>query len=275
MADDVPPKWHGQEYKEMKVCMGPDFESEAINASLTRTAEEVVLTEVLNYRSGIFVGPLGKTLSLQNEHPIGTLLNKLQQTGIHLVMSLTWEQEHPGYARLKKIATSVKLCAGLFIEAADDVRSIFNLTLYTSEANEAAFHEAMRSTSTVAHTMNSRYHSLFMDTGFTMSRWIRIKLASFLDLLNFNLHQGTELGAAPIQHSVRMFEVLQFVSQLIYIVRFPAPDRESLLAVISFWNAPNRRFRHELGNHLVSEETANQFPSCWESCVNKHLKPWR
>ena len=108
-----------------------------------------------------------------------------------------------------------------------------------------------------------------------MSRWIRIKLASFLDLLNFNLHQGTELGAAPIEHSVRMFEVLQFVSQLIYIVRFPAPDRETLLAVISFWNAPNRRFRHELGNHLVSEETANQFPSCWESCVNKHLKPWR
>lgn len=118
-------------------------------------------------------------------------------------------------------------------------------------------------------------HDIVIFLGYTLKSFIRLKLGSLLVWLNFNLHYGTELGATPIQASMKMFNYLNSVIQFILIARFPAPDLESLLAVISFWNAPHRRFRHELKNHLVSEEEANEFPSCWSSVVNKHLLPWR
>ena len=65
----------------------------------------------------------------------------------------------------KNKSRPVKLCAGLFTEADETIRSRDHCTthLYTIMTKKK-IHEVMRTTSTVAFTMNSIYHSLFMGT---------------------------------------------------------------------------------------------------------------
>ena len=165
IAGNVPAKWHRAESRRLRISFRTDFESEAISADISKIPEMVVAMEKTNYLSGIFVGPIGTIWSCQEDHPKGIALAKCQQAAIHLDHAFTHELEYPGWAVHNKISRAVTLCAGLFIEAAEEVRSLYKLTLFNNEDNEVSFHEAMRSTSTVAFTLNARYHSVYQHTG--------------------------------------------------------------------------------------------------------------
>jgi hypothetical protein len=165
LAGNVPPKWYQPEFKRLRLSFRSDFESEAIDDDISKIPEMVVAIEKTNYLSGKFVGPLGTILSFQEDHPRGIAPAKLEQAAIHLDHAFDHEFEFPGWAAHNKISRAVKLCAGLFTEAAEEVRSLYKLALFNSEDNEVSFHEAMRTTSTVAFTMNARYHSVYQNTG--------------------------------------------------------------------------------------------------------------
>ena len=149
----------------MRLSFLSEFESEAISDDISKIPEMVVAIEKTNYLSGIYVGPIGTIFSFQEDHPKGIALAKCQQAAIHLDHAFTHELEFPGWVVHNKISRAVQLCAGLFNEAAEEVRSLYKLSLFNNEDNEVAFHEAMRSTSTVSFTMNARYYSVFQDTG--------------------------------------------------------------------------------------------------------------
>lgn len=165
LAGNVPAKWHGAEFKRLKLSFLSDFESEALTDDISKIPEMVVAIEKDNYLSGIYVGPIGTIFSYQADHPKGVALAKCQQAAIHLDHALIHELEFPGWAVHNKISRAVKLCAGLLVEAAQEVRSVYKLSLFNNEDNEIAFHEAMRTSSTVSFTMNARCHSVFQDTG--------------------------------------------------------------------------------------------------------------